>query len=277
MGKTKIFAALFAFFILTNSDAETTTTFDYGSSGNIASVQRVISTYAAEMECSLGKLAPDADQNQRNRALHFARTLAEVTGSWIPPMSPSWRRHMYAQFKTESAFFADPTENQPELSNISGGETFKGRGWTQLTHDTNYGRFACFKKNLNNAKTATFNFEDLKNNLLPPKMSCDEDKIFSNPDVAFTYTNVANFDQTTDGNKNNDLSAIWYFFNQMNEQEPFAKAMDEITDDSVRKVRRGVQRGDAASETAGLHEEETVTAFQKLADCFDNSAQEGRR
>lgn len=224
--------------------------------------------YMQEMKCILNKLYPSADEKQKNRAYHFARTLGDLTSGWSPVLAANWRRHLYAQLIPETTFFKVNVEQEPIQSKLAD-ERYKGRGWIQLTHKENYAQYACFKKALDQ-QGSTSSIDQLQDLATTRGKSCEHKNIVSDPDAAFKYTDVSDYNQTTDANKNNDLSTIWYFLSKAKEQKTFDSALKSADTSAVQKVRRGVNIGDSNSSKTANGEDKSIKAFNDIGSCFNN-------
>lgn len=228
--------------------------------------------YNLEIKCILEKLYPNVPQSQKNRAYHFARTLGELTAGWQPALAANWRRHLYAQLVPETTFFAANEEGMPSKSKLAD-DNYKGRGWIQLTHKENYQQYACFKKALDSGgpTSSLAQLEEYAKTRTLPNECSEYSNIVSNPDAAFKYTEVMDYDQSTDANKNNDLSTIWYFVNKGKEQSAFQKALETKGTDAVSKVRRGVNLGDATKDKVANDEDKAIKAYNDIGSCFPGS------
>ncbi len=260
------FFLLIALFVFMTSTA--TADIVSGGDGSDIPIPESGGQYYREMNCVLGKLAPNADSKQRERAMHFAKTLGELTAGWQPQLAKNWRRHIYAQFAPETNFFK-LNEEQPGadgkfVSKLPDGDMYHGRGWIQITHKANYGQFACFKQALNSAG-GTSSLDQLENLARTRSESCNYQGIRDNPEKAFKYTDGAE----TEENKNNDLSAIWYFLMKGKEEQPaFPNAIESTGPEAVGKVRKAVNTGSVNSKTTPNGLKEAQDAYTKIESCF---------
>lgn len=222
--------------------------------------------YIQEMTCILNTLYPSADVQQKNRAYHFAKTLGGLTAGWRPELAANWRRHLYAQLIPETAFFKVNVEQEPIQSKLAD-KKFKGRGWIQLTHRENYAQYACFKKALD-GHGSTNSLEELQDLATTRGKTCEHKGIVAHPDTAFKYTDVSDYNRTTEANKNNDLSTIWYFLMKAKEQKTFSSALKSTAVAAVQKVRRGVNIGDSTSNKKANGEDKSKKAFSDIGSCF---------
>lgn len=238
-----------------------------GGSGGSSTTATDFPKYAQEMKCILGQLKI-TDEKQKNRALHFARTLAEFTKGWNPKLAEAWRRHLYAQLVPETDFFKVNEEQEPIQSKIPDGKLYKGRGWIQLTHRGNYGAYSCFKKALDEGGGRMVSLEEAQKIAGSHTKQCNHENIRDNPESAFKYDDKDSYEPVSRGNINNDLSTIWYFLMKSKEQGSFEAALASSEPESVRKVRRGVNRGDANDNKPGNHEDKAIKAFKDMDTCF---------
>ncbi|MBY0314427.1 MAG: hypothetical protein K2Q26_02840, partial [Bdellovibrionales bacterium] len=66
-----------------------------------------------------------------------------------------------------------------------------------------------------------------------------------------------------------DLSSIWFFLRAARDHRSFAEALTQDSAEAVKKIRRGVNRGDPNSGQPAHAEAESITAFNNIGSCMN--------